>query len=199
MKSIYAKRFVFVMVFFSMFSLMACGGPKAKTENEVLQDVIDTGIFKEYIANSNTADYTIEIYNRMTTTEEKIDTMEFNIQLITDFAEINYCDGYIEYNLYNDGWGVHGTPKGQIRYKPLKDFDDNEIYNFLDTYEQDDGIIGWDWDKLGSWSTYKIIGKDVGSSQVTYEIEFDGERTRDITCYFDPIDGTWRISTQWWP
>lgn len=186
-----SKSLLFVVIVLISFVLSACGEPKAKTNKEILQDIIDTGKLKKYIENSSTADYEIEISNRMTTPENKIDTMDFNVHLVTDFADIHYF-GDIEYALYNEGWGKNSIYNTQIIYDALEDIDESEVYAFIDNYDQDDGNY---WGNLGSWSTYKIIGKEHHGNDITYEIEFDGERTKKINCFFDPTDGTWEIST----
>lgn len=201
MKSIYSKKLVFVLVVLSLLFLTACGESKAKTDKEILQDIIDLGKFVEYTKNSSSADYTIEISNRMTTPEDKIDTMDFDIHLVTDFADIT-CSGYIKYELYNDGWGVSyisdwGSCKWDI--KALKDIDISEVYAYLDSYEQNDAW--WSSSSLGRWSTYEIIGMedivtDHGRHDIIYEIEFDGKRTDEVRCVFRAGDGTWEVMTK---
>lgn len=191
MELLYGKRLLFVVMVFSVFVLTACGGPNAKTDKEILQDIINTKKLDKYVENSSSADYEIEISNRMTTPEDKTDIMEFDVHLITDFADIHYF-GDIQYALYNEGWGMSSLSNTQISYDALEDIDESEVYAFLDNYKQDDGRY---WGNLGSWSTYKIIGKEHHGNDITYEIEFDGERTKKINCFFEPTDGTWDIST----
>lgn len=201
MKLTYKKRLLFVTVILCLLFLTACGEQKAKTEKEILQDIIDSGKFEAYTQNCSGTDYTIEISNRMTIPENKIDDMDFSIQLITDFADIA-CSGHIKYELYNDGWGVSyisdwGSCKWDI--KALEDIDISEVYAYLDAYEQNDAW--WSSNSLGHWSTYEIIGKediisDHGRHDIVYEIEFDGKRTDGVRCVFHAGDGTWEVMTK---
>lgn len=93
----------------------------------------------------------------MTTPENKIDTMDFNVHLVTDFADIHYF-GDIEYALYNEGWGKNSIYNTQIIYDALEDIDESEVYAFIDNYDQDDGNY---WGIWGAGLPIRSSGKNI--------------------------------------